>query len=179
MTAIRRIGIVGAKYTGKSTLVKWLKEELKLPVINKTSTDILKDYNISSMNRLPKDLRAKLQKYILFKQTLREEASAHTGFIADKTAVDHMANTQYYAEMSSIDVSIFELLCQERMRTFTHIIYCRPLPPTSERLDVANQTMLDTLIGENLEGWIPGKYLELREDDLKKRKELIKEYIGF
>ncbi|MGL4757947.1 MAG: AAA family ATPase [Patescibacteria group bacterium] len=179
MTVIKRIGIVGAKYTGKSTLVKWLAEELKLPVISKVSSNVLDDYNISSMKGLPKELQAKLQKFFLFKQTTKEEENAHTGFIADKTAVDHMAATQHYTEMGSIDLNIYELLCQERMKRFTHIIYCRPLPATSERLDIANQKMLDNYIEGYLEDWVPGKYLELSETDVKERKELVKKFIGF
>ena len=122
-----------------------------------------------------KDIRTIFQKESLLKQIEAEE-SYDTGFITDRTVLDQIAYTKMSSNMIGVEFEIYEQLCKERLKSYTHLIYL-PIEFESEqellRADIKTRQECAGIMKSYLDRWMGDKYI-LISGDFDQRVEQIK-----
>ena len=116
----RKIYVVGAHSTGKTTLARFISEEYKLPLIAETARAVLAEGEVN-LKSLRADLKAiaKFQRDV-FKHQLAAERR-HKSFVADR-AFDFLA----YSAYQSLIASSFDLKAYYQSLRRATIFFVRP-----------------------------------------------------
>jgi predicted ATPase len=115
-----RIAFCGAAGTGKTTLVKWLAEELNLPINPVGSRSVSKSmgfdnpYDVDAAGK-----RAEFQRE-LFRQKVEWENN-HPTFITDRTVVDNLTYTALH-DVNAIDMDMF-VGTKSALSRYTHVFF--------------------------------------------------------
>lgn len=121
MNEAKRIALTGASGTGKTTLLKYLEEQLGLPVNPVGSRSVSKAMGFES----PYDVDA-AGKRAEFQQRLMSEKiaweAANESFITDRTPFDNLVYTMLH-DVKSIDMETIAESIRGTHR-YTHVIYC-------------------------------------------------------
>lgn len=176
---ILKIGICGAHGTGKTTLAKEVHNLFGTPIITNLMRSFWAQNGVADFEKLPKDIRTIFQKESLLKQ-IESEESYITGFITDRTVLDQIAYTKMSSNMIGVEFEIYEQLCKERLKSYTHLIYL-PIEFESEqeilRADIKTRKECAEIMKTYLDKWMPGQYTTISgdfEDRVKQVKDLLK-----
>jgi deoxyadenosine/deoxycytidine kinase len=177
-TKILKIGICGAHGTGKTTLAKAVHQLFGTPIITNLMRSFWQQNGVADFEKLPKDIRTIFQKESLLKQIEAEE-SYITGFITDRTVLDQIAYTKMSSNMIGVEFEIYEQLCKERLKSYTHLIYL-PIEFESEqealRADIKTRGQCADLMKGYLDKWMPGQYTII-SGEFDQRVELVKQLL--
>lgn len=157
---ILKIGICGAHGTGKTTLAKAIHELYSTPIITNLMRGFWQENGVDNFEKLPKDIRTIFQKESLLKQIQAEES--HTiGFITDRTVLDQIVYTKLSSNMIGVEFEIYEQLCKERLKSYTHLIYL-PIEFESEqealRADIKTRGQCADIMKSYLDKWMPRQH---------------------
>ena len=176
---ILKIGICGAHGTGKTTLAKEVHKLFGTPIITNLMRAFWVENGVADFEKLPKDIRTIFQKESLLKQIEAEE-SYDTGFITDRTVLDQIAYTKMSSNMIGVEFEIYEQLCKERLKSYTHLIYL-PIEFESEqellRADINTRQECANIMKSYLDKWMTGKYI-LISGDFEQRVEQIRKILN-
>ena len=157
---ILKIGICGAHGTGKTTLAKAVHELYGTPIITNLMRSFWQENGVADFEKLPKDIRTIFQKESLLKQIEAEETYT-TGFITDRTVLDQIAYTKMSSNMIGVEFEMYEQLCKERLKSYTHLIYL-PIEFESEqetlRADIKTRSECADIMKSYLDKWMPDRY---------------------
>lgn len=177
-TKILKIGICGAHGTGKTTLAKEVHALFGTPIITNLMRSFWQENGVDDFEKLPKDIRTIFQKESLLKQIEAEE-SYITGFITDRTVLDQIAYTKMSSNMIGVEFEIYEQLCKERLKSYTHLIYL-PIEFESEqeilRADIKTRSQCADIMKGYLDKWMPEQYSIISgefEERVKQVKKLL------
>jgi adenylate kinase family enzyme len=158
---VYKIGICGAHGTGKTTLAKAVHELFGTPIITNLMRSFWAANGVADFEKLPKDIRTIFQKESLLKQ-IESEESYTTGFITDRTVLDQIAYTKLSSNMIGVEFEIYEQLCKERLKTYTHLLYL-PIEFESEqeflRADISTRVECADIMKSYLDKWMPDQYI--------------------
>ena len=175
---ILKIGICGAHGTGKTTLAKEVHNLFGTPIITNLMRSFWQENGVADFEKLPKDIRTIFQKESLLKQIEAEE-SYIVGFITDRTVLDQIAYTKMSSNMIGIEFEIYEQLCKERLKTYTHLIYL-PIEFESEqealRADIKTRGECADIMKSYLDKWMPRQYTII-SGEFEERVEQIKKLL--
>jgi adenylate kinase family enzyme len=175
-TKVLKIGICGAHGTGKTTLAKEVHSIFGTPIITNLMRNFWQENGVSDFEKLPKDIRTIFQKESLLKQIESEEGYVE-GFITDRTVLDQIAYTKMSSNMIGVEFEIYEQLCKERLKSYTHLIYL-PIEFDSEqeflRADISTRGECANIMKGYLDKWIPGKYTVISGDFESRVAQIIK-----
>jgi len=118
-----KIGLCGAHGTGKTTLTKLIADKYNLALIDRTMRNMWEGFGVSDFEKMPAELRGVFQKYAVLNQIQREDTEGVNGFVSDRTVLDNFVHVVMDSKMSEIDLSMYEALVKERIKTYTHFIY--------------------------------------------------------
>jgi nicotinamide riboside kinase len=177
-TKVLKIGICGAHGTGKTTLAKEVHQLFGTPIITNLMRSFWQQNGVADFEKLPKDIRTIFQKESLLKQIEAEE-SYLTGFITDRTVLDQIAYTKMSSNMIGVEFEIYEQLCKERLKSYTHLLYL-PIEFESEqealRADIKTRGECAEIMKSYLDKWMPNQYTVISgefEDRVKQVKKLL------
>lgn len=129
-----RIAFCGSQGTGKSTLVPLLSERLGLPVLNKTTQEIMNEFGFKSQNDILKDpaeTGVKFQQAMIKSRHdffMEKNNSGVTDYITDRTPLDswayYLVHNSYYAD-DSISDELKELV-KDSSKYFDYVFTLRP-----------------------------------------------------
>jgi adenylate kinase family enzyme len=178
-TKILKIGICGAHGTGKTTLAKEIHRIFGTPIITNLMRNFWQENGVYDFEKLPKDIRTIFQKESLLKQ-IESEESYITGFITDRTVLDQIAYTKLSSNMIGVEFEIYEQLCKERLKSYTHLLYL-PVEFESEqeelRADIKTRDECADIMKSYLDKWMPGQYTII-SGEFEKRVEIVKSILG-
>lgn len=168
-----RIGLCGAHGTGKTTLGKIISENFHIPFLTNTMRSMWQELSIGDFEKLPPDVRSSFQKHAIIRQIQREDVEGKGGFITDRTVLDNLAYTKLSADMTGIDLDLYEKLVSERLKNYSHFIYLPVMfdaPQEALRANIATRSTLAEIIETYLSDWLsPEKYLVVTNTDMDKR----------
>lgn len=129
-----RIAFCGAQGTGKSTLVPLLSEQLGLPVLNKTTQEIMDEFGFKSQNDILKDpagAGVEFQRAMIKSRHdffLEKNKSGIIDYITDRTPLDswayYLVHNSYYA---SDDISDeLNKIVKDSSKYFDYVFTLRP-----------------------------------------------------
>lgn len=129
-----RIAFCGSQGTGKSTLVPLLSERLGLPVLNKTTQEIMDEFGFKSQNDILKDpaeTGVKFQRAMIKSRHdffMEKNNFGITNYITDRTPLDswayYLVHNSYYAD-DSISDELKELV-KDSSKYFDYVFTLRP-----------------------------------------------------
>jgi deoxyadenosine/deoxycytidine kinase len=146
-----KIGICGAHGTGKTTLTELISSELKIKSLAKTTTNFWPSVGVNNFELLPPDVRTVFQNHLLLNhiQTEDEQNTKSNDYVTDRTVIDYLAHTILDTTKSASELGIYRTLVNERIKNYTHIIYC-PIEFEVEerdlRADLNKRQDIDTII---------------------------------
>jgi hypothetical protein len=151
-----------------------LNKHLKLPVLSNTIRDFYKRNTVSDFEQLSPSIRAAFQKELLLNQINREESELG-GFITDRSVIDYAAHTELDSDMSQTDKLMYFRLIQERIKSYTHVIYIPPMFKAEDehlRADMGKQDSIANIMEHFARDWTPAKkFYVIKNKDLEKRVE--------
>jgi nicotinamide riboside kinase len=175
-TKILKIGICGSHGTGKTTLAKEVHNLFGTPIITNLMRSFWVENGVADFEKLPKDIRTIFQKESLLKQIEAEESYVD-GFITDRTVLDQIAYTKMSSNMIGVEFEIYEQLCKERLKSYTHLIYL-PIEFESEqealRADIKTRGECAEIMKTYLDKWMPGQYFVISGDFEERVKQVKK-----
>ena len=80
-------------------------------------------FGVSDFNLLPANIRWSFQKEALLTQ-IDIEDDRLDGFISDRSVLDILAYAQVSSFGDDTDKKLFEKLVRERLKNYTHLVYC-------------------------------------------------------
>lgn len=111
MTKPRRIYLVGAHSTGKTTLARWIRDRYGLPMISEVARGVLAEMEDQLENiRSDLDVVDRYQRQVFERQILAEQEQ-ESGFVSDRA----FCNLAYAAHHATI---LSELATDPRLRTY-------------------------------------------------------------
>lgn len=116
-----RIAFCGASGTGKSTIAKWLAEQLGLPFCDVGSREIAAKMGFASPYDVDRaGMRGAFQRKLFAAKRSWEEQRA--SFVTDRTHFDNLAYTRIHSpEVATKD---YERACVEASSRYTHVFVC-------------------------------------------------------
>ena len=154
---IKRIAIIGAQGTGKTTLAKAASDELGLPLICEGAREISALLEVRSPDRANLNLAKFLQQAILIRQIFLEKYMGH--FVSDRSTVDCFA---YWQKLIGKDIEpevteLYEKLARENTGHYQLLVFCPiefPLKDDSFRYtDQHFQREIDDLLRACIKNW--------------------------
>lgn len=141
--ALRRIYVVGAQSTGKTTLVNALAEHFDEPrnrsfgdetiskpfIIKEVARTTLKEHNLDSLDILSSQQRAlHVQRLILAAQHRAESSLENRWYISDRSGVDPLVYAKLYAGDEGMAELRDSVLCNELMERLrgSLVLVCEP-----------------------------------------------------
>jgi nicotinamide riboside kinase len=174
-----KIGICGAHGTGKTTLAKEIHNLFGTPIITNLMRSFWEQNGVADFEKLPKDIRTIFQKESLLKQIEAEE-KYFSGFITDRTVLDQIAYTKMSSNMIGVEFEIYEQLCKERLKSYTHLIYL-PIEFESEqeslRADIKTRVECAQIMKSYLDKWMPEQYTII-SGEFDERVNQVKKLLG-
>lgn len=173
-----KIGICGAHGTGKTTLTRLISDTFQIQSLANTTTNFWPKIGVNNFELLPSDVRTVLQNHLLLNQIEAEDQQL-ASFVTDRTVIDYLAHTILDTTKSASELSIYKTLVFERLKSYSHIIYC-PIEFEVEkrklRADLTKRDDIDKLILNFLEQNYSNKFLKVT-GSVENRMNQIQEFV--
>ena len=125
---MKRIGIVGAAGTGKTSLAEELSAEFKVPLLKsrEITDDILRrdGYDFASGVQIERFLANSGRQNEILRRTLEQQRSTQE-WVTDRTVVDLAAYVVVEMhDMDALAVSRLVETCRKNLAAYTHLVVC-------------------------------------------------------
>ena len=157
-----KIILTGAHGTGKTTLLNELVKLYSIPALRRTVRSFWEDNGVSDFEKLPAEIRAEFQKYLLLNQISLEDQYQETGFITDRSVLDYLGYAIVSSSMQGSDLELYKALIQARLAQYDYIVYC-PVEFKAEaeylRAHPDSQKQVAAVLEQYLAEWLqPSQY---------------------
>jgi deoxyadenosine/deoxycytidine kinase len=177
---MKKIVLTGAHGTGKTTLLTPLVELYQLHALPRTVRNFWEAHGVSDFEKLPPEIRAEFQKYLLLNQLSLENEHWDKGFITDRSVLDYLGYTLISSTMGGSDIELYKALIKERLLQYDYIIYCPvEFPAEAEylRAHPGLQNQVAEVMETHLGLWLqPDQYCIVR-GSVQERLEQIKSFV--
>ncbi len=173
-----KIGICGAHGTGKTTLAELISREFGIKSLARTTTNFWPSVGVNNFELLPPDVRTVFQNHLLLNH-IQTEDEQETNYVTDRTVIDYLAHTILDTTKTASELGIYRILVNERLKNYTHIIYCPIEFEALERDLRANlnkRNDIDIIIFNFLNQNCKGKFLKVT-GSVENRMILVRDFL--